>query len=33
MIITWQAYGRPESHDRLMQSFLHDPEIDEFRVL
>lgn len=33
MIVTWQAYGRPESHDRLMQSFLRDPEISEFRVL
>ncbi len=33
MIITWQAYGSPESHNKLMQMFLADPEIDEFRVL
>jgi len=33
IIVTWQAYGNPESHARLMQEFLADTEIDEFRIL
>lgn len=33
MIATWQAYGSPESHNKLMQELLDDTEIDELRVL
>lgn len=33
MIITWQVHGSPESHNKLMQEFMDDPEIEEFRVL
>lgn len=32
MIITWQAYGRPESHQRLMKMLMMDGDIEEVNI-
>jgi putative Mg2+ transporter-C (MgtC) family protein len=31
MRCTWEAYGPPQAHERLMQALVDDPEVSEFR--
>ena len=33
MICIWQVYGDPDSHNEVMQKFIHDPTVIEFDVL
>ncbi|HWQ19913.1 MAG TPA: hypothetical protein VN455_09065, partial [Methanotrichaceae archaeon] len=32
MIITWQAYGRPKSHQMMMKMLMTDADIEEVNI-
>jgi hypothetical protein len=32
MVCVWQAIGKPERHERLIHTFMNDPEVEEFTV-
>jgi len=32
MVCVWQAVGKPERHERLIHTFMNDPEVEEFSV-
>ncbi|VVB72271.1 MgtC family protein [uncultured archaeon] len=33
VIITWQVYGKPESHQKMMEKLMMDPSIDEVNII